>query len=115
MRTLLVSGRDPVPSELREIVAAGSTSTDEVSAADLTTFISREGLGVDRVVFWAGRSDPDVRSIAVNYAAAAGADRSKTVVFIAAGDERLEGLTREEIHFWPRDEEKLRMIFMTGC
>jgi hypothetical protein len=115
MRTLLVSGRDPVPSALREIVVAGSTSTDEVSATDLRTFISREGFGVDRVVFWAGRSDPDVRSVALSYAVTAGPERPKTVVFITAADESaLDGLTREEMHVWPRDEEKLKMIFMTG-
>ena len=116
MRTLLVTGRDRVPPALREMVIAGSTSLDEVSAADLTTFISRQGLGVDRVVFWAGRSDPDVRSVALSYAATAGADRAKTVVFITGVDEvPLDGLTRDEMHVWPRDEEKLRMIFMTGA
>lgn len=115
MRSLLVSGRDPVPPALREMVIAGSTSTDEVSARDLRTFISREGFGVDRIVFWAGRTDPDVRAVALNYAAAAGVERPKTVVFVtAAAEAPLDGMTSEEVHVWPRDEEKLKMIFMTG-
>ena len=116
MKTLLVSGKDPVPPDLREVVERGSTSLDEVSIGDLRTFVSREGLGVDRIVFWAGKSDPDVRTVAWNYATVAGADRPSQVVFIsgAPAEAPLDGISAEELLIWPRDKDKVVMIFMTG-
>jgi hypothetical protein len=116
MKTLLVSGRDRPPDALRDLIKKGSTTLDEVSAPDLTTFVSRGGLGVDRIAFWAAPGDQDVRSLALAYAAAAGADRGQTIVYITpvATEPALDGLTRDEMFVWPRDEDRLKMIFMTG-
>jgi hypothetical protein len=116
MRTLLVTGRDPAPDGLRELVRRGSTSVDEVSAAELSTFVSREGFGVDRLVFWVGRADHDVRSLALNYATAERHERQQRIVFVTPdpGEPTVDGMTREEIFVWPRDEEKLKIIFLTG-
>lgn len=114
MKTLLVSGSEPAPAELRAIVAQGSTSLDEVSAADLATYVSRRGLGVDRIVFWAPAGDQRVRSLALNYATAAGDERRQTIVYITPEprEPKLDGMTRDEMFFWPRDADKLRTIFM---
>jgi hypothetical protein len=116
MRTLLVTGKDPAPDALRNLVRRGSTSLDEVSASDLSTFVSREGFGVDRLVFWAGRADHDVRSLALNYATAEGDARQQRIVFVTPdpGEPIFDGMTREEMFIWPRDKEKLKIIFMTG-
>lgn len=116
MKTLVIRGQDRLPGDLMDIVRRGSTSVDEVSTRDLSTFISREGLGVDRLVFWSGRQDPDVRALALNYATAAGPERRARVVFITAqpGEDPIDGMTRDEVLVWPRDAEKLRLMFMTG-
>jgi hypothetical protein len=116
MKTLLVTGREAVPERLRAIVTRGSTSVDEVTSDDLTTFISQQSFGVDRLVFWTGHGDPDVRTLARNYAEAAGADRPQTIVFVTAleGDRGVSDMAPHEIFVWPRDEEKLTMAFMTG-
>jgi hypothetical protein len=116
MKTLLVHGDDPPPSDLRRILDRGSTSVDEVSASDLVTYVSRGGLGVDRLVFWAGAGDPDVRTLAMTYATAAGSERPQTVVFVTATpSEPLDGMTREEVLLWPRDADTLRLLFETGA
>jgi hypothetical protein len=117
MRTILVTGKEAPPAELVEIVRRGSTSLDEVSTADLSTFVSRRGLGVDRIVFWSGHGDTEVRSLALNYATAAGADRPQEVVFVTASRDEMpvDGMARDEVLVWPRDAEKVRMMFMTGA
>ena len=117
MHTLLVKGRDDVPPELREIVRRGSETVDEIRAADLSTHVSRESFGVDRIVFWAGASGHDIRSLALAYATAAGVERPQRVVFVTAAPSEtpLDGMSREEIFVWPRDEDKLKMAFMTGA
>ena len=49
MKTLLIRGDSDPPPELREIVRAGSTAVDEISTKELSTFVSRQGFGVDRI------------------------------------------------------------------
>jgi hypothetical protein len=112
-KTLLVSGGEPPPAELRAIVRQGSTSLDEVSAAELATYVSRQGLGVDRIVFWAPAGDHQVRTLALNYATAAGDERRHTIVYVTSEprEPAFDGMTREEMLFWPRDADKLREIF----
>jgi hypothetical protein len=113
MRTLLVSGNEPVPGGLEAIVRQGSTSVDHVSGDDLVTYVSREGLGVDRIVFWAGREDRDVRSVALNYATAAGAARKETVFFVTGvPTDPLDGMTKSEVYVWPADEDRLKKAFL---
>lgn len=113
MRTLLVTGEDPVPPGLEAIVRQGSTSVDHVSGGDLVTYVSREGFGVDRIVFWAGRDDRDVRSLALNYATAAGGARKETVFFVTAvPTDPLDGMTTSEVYVWPADEERLKRAFL---
>jgi hypothetical protein len=116
MKTLLVSGHEPPPAELRAIVTQGSVSLDEVSAADLATYVSRLGLGVDRIVFWAAGGDQQVRSLALNYATAAGDERRHTIVYVSpeASEPALDGMTRDEMIVWPRDADKLRRIFTSA-
>jgi hypothetical protein len=113
MKTLLVTGRDPAPDALRELIRRHSSSLDEVSAADLSTFVSREGFGVDRIAFWAGAGDHEVRALALNYATAAGAGRRETVVYITpvTGEPTLDGMSSDEVLVWPRDEARIRDVF----
>jgi hypothetical protein len=115
MRTLLVSGTEPVPDALCHIIEQGSTSVEHVSAAELVTYVSREGLGVDRIVFWAGRDDLDVRSLAINYATAESRDREQRIFFVSAEPVlEVDGIPAGDTFVWPRDGDKLTMMFMTG-
>lgn len=116
MKTLLVAGKDPVPAGLRDIVARGSTSLDEISAEDLRTYVARTGLGVDRLVLWAGASDPDIRTLAWNYFTTAGAEQLQRAIFVTAtpGEPLIAGMTPEDVFVWPRDEDKLKLVFRTA-
>jgi hypothetical protein len=114
MRTLLIRGESDPPTTVREIVASGSTSVDEVSTRDLATFVSREGFGVDRVVVWAAPDDRAVRALATNYAADAATPGE--MVYVTPADCRSSpvGVQRERCLSWPDDEDKLRLLFQTG-
>jgi hypothetical protein len=115
MRTLLITDREPVPAKLRHILAEGSTELDEVSAHDLVTYVSQGALGVDRLVFWAGRGDLAVRTLALNYATAEDRDHQQTIFFIAAEPSApIDGLTPDQMLVWPTDEDKLKLLFLTG-
>lgn len=116
MKTVLIRGREAPPRELVDIVRQGSTSLDEISTRDLATFTSRESFGADRLVFWSGHEDADVRTLALNYTAVEDDLRAQRIVFVTAQptEAPLDGMTREEVLVWPRDEEKIRMLFMTA-
>jgi hypothetical protein len=117
MKSLLVSGHDAPPADLVDIVEQGSTSVDRVSTAELSTFVSRAGFGVDRVVFWAGGADADLRSVAINYASSADAASGQAIVYVTptASDPAPIGVAQDSCFVWPRDKDKLKMIFMTGA
>lgn len=116
MKTLLIRGESEPPPEVREIVASGSTSVDEVSTRDLSTFVSREGFGVDRVVVWAAPDDRAVRALATNYSAAEPAGTGREMVYVTPADCRTTpaGVPPERCLSWPDEEDKLRMFFQTG-
>jgi hypothetical protein len=116
MKTLLIRGESDPPPELREIVRAGSTAVDEVSTAELSTFVSRQGFGVDRIVVWAAPTDQQARSLATTYAATeSGADRDRFVYVTPAGCQGTpSGVDRDRCLSWPEDKDKVRMLFMTG-
>ncbi len=117
MKTLFVRGHHPPPAELLDIIGNGSTSLDVISAQELVTYVSREGLGVDRLVLWAADSEPDVRSLAANYGSAAGAESRRSVFYVTVSETERppEGLGPESVFVWPRDADKLKMAFMTGA
>jgi hypothetical protein len=117
MKTLFVRGDHPPPAELLEIVRQGSTSLDQVSTKDLATYVSKEGLGVDRLVFWAADADPEVRSLAGNYGSAADVQGRRSIFYVTVRqpDPPPEGLGYESVFVWPADTDKLKMAFMTGA
>lgn len=101
---------------LREIVRNGSTTVDEVSTTELSTFVSREGFGVDRVVVWAAPDDQAVRALATNYAAIQDERGRGSLLYItpAACSSRPAGVAPDRCLSWPEDEDKLRLFFMTA-
>ena len=116
MKTLLIHGDSDPPAELRDIVRAGSTAVDEVSTKELSTFVSRQGFGVDRIVVWAAPADQDVRTLASTYAATeSGADRGRLVYVTPADCQGApSGVDRDRCLSWPEDKDKVQMFFMTG-
>jgi hypothetical protein len=116
MKTLLIRGESEPPGEVREIVQAGSTSVDEVSTNELSTFVSRQGLGVDRIVVWAAPDDKAVQALATTYAATVPQEDPGALVYVTPANcaRRPSGVSGDRCLSWPQDEDKLRMLFMTG-
>ena len=116
MKTLLISGDAPPPSPLRDVIARGSTALQERRASDVPAAEAAR-LDVDRIVFWADAGDAVVRALAMTCARAERARRREAIVFVtpqgtAAG---VDGLAPNEVFEWPRDEDRLKMAFMTGA
>jgi hypothetical protein len=114
MRTLLISGADPLPPRLRELVDRGSTSVREQRSVDLSATLSSD---FDRVVIWASREDATLQLLAQRYARKEAAERREMIVFVtpdfaAATDVELAA---NEIYVWPRDEDRLEAAFLTGA
>ena len=114
MNTLLIYGESQPPESLREILRKGSTAVDEISTTELSTFVSREGFGVDRVVVWAAPDDQAVRALATNYAISE--DERRGVIYItpAGCGSRPAGVARDRCLSWPEEQDKLRVLFMTA-
>jgi hypothetical protein len=112
MKTILISGSSPMPPALRDLIARGSTSLQERRASETS---ASEGLDADRVVFWAARGDDDLRELAKKLARAEARERREVIVFVTPDDGGVEGLAAGETFVWPRDDDRLKMAFMTGA
>jgi len=120
MRTVLIAGDVPAPRALRELIERGSTSFVEHRAADLVRDAagSAAALDADRIVFWSASDDADVERLAEWYANAEAAARREIVVFVTAegvGATPSAKLAPHEVFLWPRDEDRLKMAFLTGA
>ncbi len=115
MRTVLISGSAPPPEGLREIMERGSTSLLECRAGELVEPLPFDA---DRIVFWSAPDDVGVRSLAEKYAKADRAERRESVMFVTSVEGAPAALARlapEELFIWPRDEDRLKMAFLTGA
>lgn len=114
MKTLLVKGSLPLPADLRDVVERGSTSLVERGAAELDG--SSLPAGVDRILLWNVNGDPRVADLARAYWNSASADRKDRLIVISSDPAgSISGLPASEVLVWPRDEDRLRMAFMTGA
>lgn len=113
MKTVIVRGRTPMPEALRTVIERGSTSVQEYRAPGPTP-LPRD---VDRVVFFTTGDDPDVAAAARLAARAERVDGTEKLVYVLADSDGpvIDGLTPAEIYVWPRDEDRLKMAFMTGA
>jgi hypothetical protein len=116
MKTLLISGDAPPPAPLRDVVARGSTALQERRAADVSPEVAAQ-LQADRIVFWAAAGDSAVRAIARACVRAERAARREAIVFVTpqGTDAQVEGLSPHELFEWPRDEDRLKMAFLTSA
>jgi hypothetical protein len=112
MKTLLISGSQPLPAPLRELIAKGSTSLLERPANETST---SAGLDADRVVFWATSGDRDIQELATRLARAEARERREVIVFVTPDGSSADGLAANEMFSWPGDEDRLKMAFMTGA
>ena len=113
MKTLLIADA-PVPDRLRQFITRGSTSVDQRRVADEA---SSDGMpDADRIVFWSTGADAGLRQLASRYAKAERAQRREAIVFVTTTpDDPVVGLSSTECFLWPRDEDRLRMAFLTGA
>ena len=116
MKTLLISGDAPPPGPLRDVVARGSTALQERRAADVSEDAAT-GLDVDRIVFWANAGDTAIRALARQCGRAERAQRREAIVFVTpqGTDAQVDGLSPHEVYELPRDEDRLKMAFMTSA
>jgi hypothetical protein len=115
MTTVLITGTGTVPGPLLELVKRGSTSFRQDRADELERGTP---LAVDRVVFWTATEDAAVQRLARQYVNAEAAARREVVVFVTAeqgGARPPAGLSPNELFVWPRDEDRLKMAFLTGA
>ena len=112
MKTVLVSGSAPVPAPLRELVERGSTSFREQHAAELTDTAI---IDADRIVFWTAADDAGIRKLAERYGRAEAAERREMVMFVTTDQGATPALPPDDVFFWPRDEDRLKMAFLTGA
>jgi sarcosine oxidase gamma subunit len=113
MKTLLISdGR--VPDVLRDIVERGSTSLDTAHPRELDA-ASISSRAPDRLVFWHAAGDDSVRRLADAVAKRDPSEATSAIVFVSEGaDATAQWLAPDQVFVWPRDEDRLRMAFMTG-
>ena len=113
MKTVIVRGKSPLPAPLRDVIERGSTSVHECHVPGPTP-MPRD---VDRFVFFTRGDDPDVAAAARQAARAERTDGAEKLVYVLGGEgaQTIEGLSPTEIYVWPRDEDRLKMAFMTGA
>ena len=113
MKTLLIAGNTPVPATLRALVTHGSTSLEEHRADEISGTLPHE---VDRVVLWAATADPAMTTLVAAFARREQRQGREVVVYVASDDTfAIEGLSPHEMYVWPRDEDRLKMAFLTGA
>ncbi len=121
----MISGDAPLPAALRELVERGSTVVEHRQARELAG--RSEGArspaedvlpnDVDRVVFWAPAQDPALTRLANACARREASARREAIVFVAGEPGAAEGVevSAAELYIWPRDEDRLKMAFLTGA
>ena len=112
MKTVIVRGRATLPDDLRDMIERGSTSVQECHVPGPTP-LPRD---VDRVVFFASGEDADVTAAVRQAARAERRDRVEKLVYVTTeGTPPVDGLSASEVYVWPKDEDRLKMAFMTGA
>ena len=113
MKTLLINGGGPAPDALRDIVKRGSTEFRECAPSALRAAAAPEIS--DRIVVWQSDGSDEVLDFAREFALQ-GEDNAPRVLIIAADRAFLPtSFAPEQLFVWPRDEDRLRMAFMTGA
>ena len=116
MKTLIISDGAPMPAALRDVVQRGSTAVQERQVDELDASHIAQ-MDLDRIVFWSGSGSAALQGIARDYARVDAAERRETLVYVMAdeGMNNADDVPQHERFVWPRDEDRLKMAFMTGA
>jgi hypothetical protein len=114
MKTAIVTGTGSVPGELRDLVEKGSTSLVE-HRLDALADGAQLRLDADRIVFWTASPHAAITEMARRYARREAAERREVIVFVTADGVAAPALPPNECFVWPRDEDRLKMAFLTGA
>lgn len=116
MKTLIISDGAPMPPALRDVVQRGSTALQEQHVDELDASRIAQ-MDLDRIVFWSASGNAALQDIARDYARADATARRETLVYVVAdeGMNSADGVPQHERFVWPRDEDRLKMAFMTGA
>jgi hypothetical protein len=115
MKTLLISGATRIPDPLREIVERGSTILERRRAREVDSAALSKA-AADRVVFWQSPGEDEVAKLASAFANRDARDAPMAIVFVTAGAAAPPAsLAQDQVFVWPRDEDRLKMAFMTGA
>ena len=113
MTTVVICGDTPLPEELRVLIERGSTAVVIRGAAELADAPVVEG---DRVVFWSGGDEPALSRLAGRYAQRERTDRRERLLFVSAeGAPAPADVRPDEVFVWPRDDDRLKMAFLTSA
>lgn len=113
MKTVLISQDGRVPRGLRAIVERGSTVLVEYRADELP---GSAHLDADRVVFWGEGDQPDLRTLAEACLRDAPAELREGILYVTGATETSRpGMAADQVFAWPRDEDRLKVVFMTGA
>ena len=113
MTTLLIATTDP-PAALRAIIERGSTAVVSRRPQEVD-IVANEARDADRVVFWAAQRDSAVTNLAQAWIAREGRGTGQLLFISASADASPGGLSSDALFEWPRDEDRLRIAFMTGA
>ena len=115
VKTVVISGASRPPQGLQDIMERGSTSVATWDAKDVAS-TSTLAHDADRIVFWHSRGDVRLGSLAAACAAGRTRQGGEAIVFVTDDDAHVPaGLGPDELFVWPRDEDRLKMAFMTGA
>jgi len=113
MKTVLISADGHVPATLRGIVERGSTALVEYLADELSGTPQPEA---DRFVFWGEGDQPALRTLAESYLRDATAEIRDGIIYVSGTAEASRpAIGLEQLFTWPRDEDRLKLAFLTGA
>jgi hypothetical protein len=114
MKTALISVDGDVPETLRTILDGGSTALVEYRADELSGAPQPDA---DRIVLWASGEDTTVPALAEAYVRGAAVDDRERIIVVlgeSSGRAGFAELSPEQLFAWPPDEDRLKLVFLTG-
>jgi hypothetical protein len=112
MKVVLISAGGEIPAGLRAIVERGSTAVVEHPAHELS---GSRAPDADRIVFW-GAGD-ELQRLIEQYAGDARSDAAGRILVVRPDRDAHQqpAVAFDQLFTWPRDEDRLKVVFLTGA
>jgi hypothetical protein len=112
MKVVLISAGGEVPAGLRAIVERGSTVLVEHPVHELSRSPRPDA---DRIVFW-GAGD-ELQRLVEQYAGEARSDAAGRILVVRPDRDAHQqpDVAPDQLFTWPRDEDRLKVVFLTGA